>query len=124
MKSIFLLSAASVVFLAGCAGISNPLANTPGPSSKHPDILRQQIFLDSENFGPGVVDGHLGEFTRKAMVNYRQAKSLPAEWMPDISNIPAHTVYRITSQDLSLIGTNAEEPEDQAKQSKMPYTTA
>jgi lipoprotein-anchoring transpeptidase ErfK/SrfK len=123
MKPFFLLSAASLVFLAGCAGIGNPLANAPGPSSRHPDILRQQIFLDSENFGPGVVDGRLGEFTRKAMVNYRQAKSLPADWMPDTSNIAGHTVYRITSKDLSLVGANAEEPQDQAKQSKMPYTT-
>lgn len=66
MKALFLISAASVVFLAGCAGIRNPLADTSGPSLTHPDILKQQIFLDSKNFGPGVVDGHLGEFTRKA----------------------------------------------------------
>ena len=70
-----------------------------------------------------MVDGRLGEFTRKAMVNYRQAKSLPADWMPDISNIAGHTVYRITSKDLSPVGANAKKPGDQAKQSKMPYTT-
>ena len=119
MKPLFLLAAASSAILTSCAGLRAP----SGMSSKHPDILRQQIFLDSENFGPGVVDGHLGEFTRKAMVNYRQANSLPADWMPDTSRIAGHTTYRITSQDLSLIGQNASEPEDQAKQSKMPYTS-
>jgi len=123
MKQMFLLAAASAVLLAGCAGFRNPLAATSGPSSTHPDILRQQIFLDSENFGPGVVDGRLGEFTRKAMANYRQANSLPPEWMPDTTGISGHTTYRITAQDISLLGPNASEPEDQAKQSKMPYTT-
>jgi len=123
MKPILTLAAASVVLFAGCAGFRNPLADTTGSSSTHPDILRQQIFLDSENFGPGVVDGRLGEFTRKAMANYRLANSLPPTWMPDTSGIPGHTIYRITAQDLSILGPNASEPEDQAKQPKMPYTT-
>lgn len=119
MKLLFLLASASTLFLASCAGIRNPIA----PSSTHPDILRQQIFLDSQNFGPGVIDGRLGEFTRKAMANYRTAKNLPPEWMPDVSGISGHTTYRITSQDLSIINSNASEPAEQAKQSKMPYTS-
>ncbi len=68
-------------------------------------------------------DGRLEEFTRKAMANYRQAKSLPADWIPETSNIARHTVYRITSRDLSFFGANAEEPGEQAKQSKRHYTT-
>ncbi|MEP4807122.1 MAG: L,D-transpeptidase [Luteolibacter sp.] len=119
MKPLFLLAAASAVLLASCAGI-RPLS---GPSSTHPDILKQQIILDSKNFGPGVVDGRLGEFTRKAMVNYRQANSLPADWMPDTAGTSGYSTYRITTEDLSLIGANASEPEDQAQQSKMPYTS-
>ena len=118
MKPLFLLAAA--LLLSNCANLTAPRASS---SSTHPDILKQQIFLDSKNFGPGVVDGRLGEFTRKAMVNYRQANGLPPEWMPDTSQISSHSTYRITTQDLSILGANAEEPVDQAKQSKMPYTT-
>ncbi len=36
-------------------------------------ILRVQIFLDQERFGPGKIDGALGEFTYKAVVNYNFA---------------------------------------------------
>lgn len=86
MKPLFLLTAA--LLLTNCTNLRNPLAKPS--ASTHPDILRQQIFLDSENFGPGVVDGRLGEFTRKAMANYRQAKSLPADWMPDTGGISGH----------------------------------
>ncbi len=55
---------------------------------------------------------------------YIPSKSIPADWIPDTSKIAGHTVYRITSKDLSLVSANAEEPGDQAKQSKMPYTTS
>lgn len=120
MKPQLILAAASTVLLAGCSNLSNPFAGTTGPSSTHPDILRQEVFLDSKNFGPGVVDGGLGEFTRKAMANYRQTKGFPADWMPETSGISGHTTYRIIARDLSIIGHNAEEPVDQAGQSKMP----
>jgi lipoprotein-anchoring transpeptidase ErfK/SrfK len=36
-------------------------------------ILRLQIFLDNELFGPGKLDGVIGEFTYKAVVNYNFA---------------------------------------------------
>lgn len=36
-------------------------------------ILRVQIFLDQECFGPGKIDGALGEFSYKAVVNYNFA---------------------------------------------------
>ncbi|MGD7654378.1 MAG: L,D-transpeptidase [Verrucomicrobiales bacterium] len=114
-----LLTAVLALLLAACAGIHQPAR----PSSTHPDILKQQIFLDSQNFGPGVVDGRLGEFTRKAMTNYRRANALPAEWMHDTTATPSHTTYLITARDWEILGPNADEPEDQAKQSKMPYTT-
>lgn len=119
MRPLHLLATTVPLLLAACATSPTPL----GSSSTHPDILRQQIFLDSQNFGPGVIDGRLGEFTRKAMANYRQAKNLPPEWLPDVSRISGHTTYRITSTDLSITGINAAEPAEQSKQPKMPYTS-
>jgi len=85
--------------------------------------LRLQIYLDSKGFGPGVVDGRSGEFTGKALARYQQAKGLSPDWRPDISNINTLSSYTITAKDLAALGTMADEPEDQAKQSKMPYTT-
>lgn len=34
-----------------------------------------QVFLDRANFGPGKLDGHLGEFTEKALARYRQSRA-------------------------------------------------
>ena len=33
-------------------------------------ILRLQIHLDESNFGPGKLDGAIGQFTRKAVAHY------------------------------------------------------
>ena len=38
--------------------------------------LRLQIFLDGENFCPGVVDGRRGEFTRKAVAAWNVAHDI------------------------------------------------
>ncbi|MFM7607032.1 MAG: hypothetical protein ACKO8Z_17775, partial [Prosthecobacter sp.] len=37
-------------------------------------LLRIQIFLDQNLFSPGKLDGTIGEFTHKAVVNYNFAK--------------------------------------------------
>ena len=33
-----------------------------------------QVFLDRANFGPGKIDGHFGDFTKKALDRYRKAR--------------------------------------------------
>ena len=38
---------------------------------------RLQIFLDNNNFGPGKIDGEMGEFFRKALLAYKAANGLP-----------------------------------------------
>lgn len=85
--------------------------------------MRLQLFLDSKGFGPGVVDGRSGEFTGKALSRYQRANGLPSDWRPDISGITTLSSYTITAKDLSALGTMADEPEEQAKQTRMPYTT-
>src|SRR4030095_5603539 len=37
---------------------------------------RLQIFLDNNNFGPGKIDGKMGEFFRKALVAYKVAHGM------------------------------------------------
>lgn len=124
MKLGFLFATIIAVILTSCTTAPNSQAPRPDTrTTANHEILKQQIFLDSKNFGPGVVDGQLGEFTRKAMVNYRTAMRLPVNWMPDTAGIPSHTTYRISAKDISTPAHNSSETEDQAKQSKMPYTS-
>jgi hypothetical protein len=45
------------------------------------DALRLQIFLDQENFGPGVIDGKPGRFTLLAVESWNEVHGHPAEDM-------------------------------------------
>ena len=47
-----------------------PARNDPSVPKDRETILRIQIFLDREMFCPGKVDGAIGEFTYKGVVNY------------------------------------------------------
>ncbi len=87
------------------------------------DEVQLQILLDAQHFGPGVVDGHAGEFTKKALAFYRQAKGLAPDAQPDASGIQPYTTYAITADDLKVIGTMATEPADLAKQERLPYSS-
>lgn len=104
--------------LAGCASTSAPSAPK---LSVQDQAVQLQIFLDSHRFGPGVVDGHPGEFTAKALALYRHAHGLPVDAKPDVSGIRPYTTYTITSEDLAALGTMAAEPAAIAKQKRLPY---
>jgi lipoprotein-anchoring transpeptidase ErfK/SrfK len=52
---------------------TGPKENATGVPSDRSTILQLQIFLDKHLFGPGKLDGAVGEFTYKAVVNYNYA---------------------------------------------------
>ncbi len=52
---------------------TGPQATATGVPSDRSTILQLQIFLDKHLFGPGKLDGAVGEFTYKAVVNYNYA---------------------------------------------------
>jgi lipoprotein-anchoring transpeptidase ErfK/SrfK len=52
---------------------TGPAKDDPSVPKDRDTILRIQIFLDKNLFGPGKLDGALGEFTYKAVVNYNYA---------------------------------------------------
>lgn len=119
-----LLGAASSAGFSSCSFVA-PRGGTPpgtGPAARE-ETLKTQIFLDSKGFGPGVVDGRAGEFTGKALVRYREANGLEPGWRPDLSDISALTTCTLTDKDFAALGTMAAQPEAQAKQTRMPYTT-
>lgn len=85
----------------------------PKPQPKEaPDYTRLQIFLDNANFGPGKIDGHDGDFTKKALALYRAAQGIAtaaatdAKAPVDISGIdlgsvdPTFIKYEVTKEDM------------------------
>ncbi|HSI84603.1 MAG: L,D-transpeptidase [Candidatus Methylacidiphilales bacterium] len=118
-----ILGAVGVVLIAtamlGCATVNNiSSALTPGANA-----VKMQIFLDSQNFGPGVVDGNAGEFTDKAMALFRQSRGLGPGASIDLSAIVPFTTYTITERDLGQVGPMGGGPEELAKLKRLPYTS-
>ena len=48
----------------------------PIPDSEERPIMRAQVALDREGFGPGVIDGKMGMSTENALEGFQQAKGL------------------------------------------------
>jgi len=89
-------------------------------------VTQLQIFLDQQNFGPGIIDGRWGEFTGKALVHYARAHGLQVtadiyNQLPLDSVYPVYTDYTITDQDAKWVGPITQKPSDAAKLKRMPY---
>lgn len=93
--------------------------------------LRIQIFLDENNFGPGYLDGKIGEFGKKAASVYNQIHGIPVgnyhrlieSSKKAVPNL--YTTYTLKEGDLKFItpGLPAK-PELQAKAKYMGYRSA
>jgi len=74
------------------------------PNYDEETATRLQIFLDNSDFGPGKIDGKMGEFFRKALISYKHAHAMPKtgavdQWMLD--QVPVtYTAYTIREEDL------------------------
>lgn len=89
-------------------------------------VTRLQIFLDQQDFGPGIIDGRWGEFTGKALVHYARAHNLqvtPAIYgqLPLDTVYPIYTEYTITPADEKTVGPVPARPPEEAKMKRMPY---
>ena len=98
------------------------------PSKKDTEtILRLQIFLDESNFGPGKIDGQMGQFTRKAVAHYNYSKGIEYNNYYKVINESENQIkdlyatYAIKEQDLTYIGELSLEPEEQSKFEYMYY---
>jgi lipoprotein-anchoring transpeptidase ErfK/SrfK len=87
--------------------------------------VRLQIFLDNAQFGPGKIDGKMGEFFGKALVAYKKAHGMAATGAVDaelLAQVPnPYTTYTIRPEDEQFIGEVASEPAEQAKLKAMRY---
>ncbi len=119
----------------GCASTEKPRASVrvqsapaPAPRPTEPPVSRDaqvqlQLFLDDQDFGPGVVDGRRGEFTSKALQRYNASRGLASDALPDVSAIQPYRTYQITANNVSRIGVMAAKLEDLARQERQTYTS-
>lgn len=138
---IFLLVAgAAGVIAASGAAWAQAAASDVGVGPRAPVVvaptleefeaeLRLQIFLDGENFCPGVVDGRRGEFTRKAVAAWNVAHDI--EDVDDMAAVVAaaerevavlYAAYTVKAGDLKYVAAGLPtKPEDQARVKYMGY---
>src|SRR5437660_12824304 len=73
------------------------------PNYDEETSTRLQIFLDNNDFGPGKIDGKMGEFFRKALISYKQAHGMREtgfvdQWLLD--QVPVtYTTYTIREDE-------------------------
>lgn len=119
--------------LACIAFAAAPLSgqeSVPAPKPKFSeDLLRLQIFLDRQLFGPGKLDGLPGEFTTKALERFQWAqgmspKPLDAHGIDLSKAVPdLYTTYTIREEDRNYIGSVPSKPAQQSLQKYLPYAS-
>ena len=92
-------------------------------------VTQAQIFLDQSLFGPGFIDGRVGEFTRKAVAHYNTKEGITPihNWGPLLERaataVPEPlTSYTITAGDKKYVDSSL--PYDfpkQAERKTLPY---
>lgn len=95
------------------------------PNYDEETATRLQIFLDNSDFGPGKIDGQMGEFFRKALLAYKRAHLLPLygtvdQWLLD--QVPeTFTNYTIPPEAENFVGPTATKPSEQSKLKALKY---
>src|SRR6059058_1182732 len=97
------------------------------PNYDEETATRLQIFLDNSDFGPGKIDGRMGEFFRKALISYKHAHAMPKTGAVDnwlLDQVPiTYTTYSVRPDDEKFIGSVPSSHADQAKLKWLAYTS-
>lgn len=95
------------------------------PNYDEETATRLQIFLDNNDFGPGKIDGQMGEFFRKALLHYKKAHAMPLTGAVDswlLEQVPeTFTTWAIPPEALNFIGPAPGKPSEQAKLKALKY---
>jgi len=95
------------------------------PNYDETTSVRLQIFLDNHNFGPGKIDGQMGEFFRKALLAYKRANGMPTSGAVDASllaEVPeAYTTWVVRPEAENFVGELASTPTEQARLKALKY---
>ncbi len=109
----------------GSAQDSGPRPDDPGVPKDRDTVLRVQVFLDQNYFGPGKLDGAVGEFTYKAVVNWNYSHGAPDLYDWTRVTLEAERTVKVLyaafriRQDL-LAHVNPDLPDDPALQAEFP----
>ena len=95
------------------------------PNFDEVTATRLQIFLDNNDFGPGKIDGQMGEFFRKALLHYKRSHRMREtgvvdQWLLDQVPEP-FTTYTIPPEAENFVGPTATKPSEQAKLKALKY---
>src|SRR3954464_14038108 len=89
------------------------------PNYNEETATKLQIFLDNSDFGPGKIDGQMGEFFRKALIHYKKAHGMSASGAIDswlLDQVPeTFTTWTIPPEAMNFIGPGSSKPSEQAK---------
>jgi lipoprotein-anchoring transpeptidase ErfK/SrfK len=102
-----------------------PQAVVALPNYDEVTATRLQIFLDNNDFGPGKIDGQMGEFFRKALLSYKRAHLMPLrgtvdQWLLD--QVPeAFTAFTIPPEAGNFVGPVSNKPSEQSKLKGLKY---
>ena len=95
------------------------------PNYDEATSVRLQIFLDNHGFGPGKIDGKMGEFFRKALISYKKANGMDLNGAVDqslLDEVPEPYIrYSIRPEDMKFVGATASKPSEQAKLKALNY---
>src|SRR4051812_22224831 len=95
------------------------------PNYDEETSVKLQIFLDNSDFGPGKIDGRMGEFFGKALVHYKKAHGMSATGAVDswlIDQAPeAYTSFTIPPEAGDFVGPTSGKPSEQSKLKKLLY---
>ncbi len=95
------------------------------PNFDEETATKLQIFLDNSDFGPGKIDGQMGEFFRKALVNYKRSHRMPETGTVNqtlLDQVPeTYTTWTIPPEAENFIGPQAAKPSEQANLKGMKY---
>src|SRR5437773_10685512 len=97
------------------------------PNYDEETATRLQIFLDNWDFGPGKIDGRMGEFFRRALISYKHANAMPKtgavdQWMLD-QVAGTYTTYIMKDEDVKLVGDVPSGYTEQARLTWLLYTS-
>src|ERR1041385_3623855 len=104
---------------------STPQGVVALPNYDEETSTRLQIFLDNSDFGPGKIDGRMGEFFRKALVSFKHSRAqletgVIDQWMLD--QVPqTFTSYTIPPEAETVGGATSNKPSEQAKLKRLNY---
>src|SRR3954447_22121850 len=95
------------------------------PNYDEETATRLQIFLDNNDFGPGKIDGEMGEFFRKALLAYKRANGMPLNGALDqsfLNEVPEpYTTWTIPPEAENFVGPAPTKPSEQAKLKALKY---